>query len=165
METFKAKLGTVFRYNADLTGEVYIQFANESESGRSLARVTYRGNAITTVQIPFEDFLEFAAHASGVPQTSEQQSATAAAYVMDQLRRIGMFDRVTAEKEIEVRELFSKLFAGQPLEPLDAYDQETKRLASQHVVGCLECVDGKRCAAYWNVMLDRARVKNRGQVC
>jgi hypothetical protein len=65
METFNAKLGTVFRYNADLSGEIYIQIANDEAGGP--ARVRYRGTVVTTVQIPAEDFMEFAAAIAGLP--------------------------------------------------------------------------------------------------
>jgi len=75
METFRAKLGTTFRFRSDLSGEILIQFANDSESGRSLTRVTYLGNVVSTVQIPVEDFLELAAHVAGLPPWAPEKDA------------------------------------------------------------------------------------------
>lgn len=160
MQEFKARLGTVFRWKADLTGEVYIQF---SESASSLARVRYVGNVVTTVQVPLEDLMEFAAHISNVPETPEGLNELAAAAVMEQLRQLGVFERVTQEKQDTARELFLVLFSGkQPgLAPLDAYDRETKALASAHVGSCFACDEVRRCAEYWRILLDRTQAKDR----
>jgi len=159
LETFRAKLGTTFRYRADLTGEVYVQF--EDREGAP-ARVAYQGNVTTTIQIPLEDLMEFVAHVSGVPETPEGMGAIATAHVMEQLRQAGVFTRATPAAENAAREIFLDLFTPKkPLEPLDEYDRQTKELASAHVASCVECGGVDRCVAYWRVMLDRIRAKNR----
>jgi hypothetical protein len=68
METFRAKLGTTFRYNLDLTEAILVQF-DESRV------VVYRGNVVTTVAIPSTDFLEFAAHIAGLPPWAPEKDA------------------------------------------------------------------------------------------
>ncbi len=157
MESFTAKLGTKFRYRSDLQDAIYIQIEN-----RSGVAVSYVGNIITTIQVPAEDLLEFVARVSDVPQSAEGMGVAAAAYVMDQLRVIGLFNAVSAETENKAREMFCKLFSGErPDAPLDDYDRQTKELATAHVAGCRSCDEINRCPDYWKVMLARARAKSR----
>jgi|SRR5882724_2295558 len=162
LEFFRAKLGTVFRWNQDLTGELYIQF---QEGEGSAARLRYRGNVVTTVQIPVEDLMEFAAHVSGLPETPEGMGAVTTAYVMEQLREAGVFTPALPAVENAAREIFLALFTPKnPLASLDAYDRETKELATAHVASCVACLDERRCEGYWRIMLDRMRAKNRKAV-
>lgn len=60
METFTAKHGTAFRYNADLSGEI---------------ECATRGTSSQVWSVPAEDFMEFAAHVAGLPPWAPEKDA------------------------------------------------------------------------------------------
>lgn len=164
MLTFRAKLGTTFRYRADLSGEVLVQVRGE-EAAAGANTVACGDHVVSTIGVPLEDVMEFAAHLSGVPETPEGQNVIATAYVMNQLRELGVFRRATGGEENAARELFLSIFAGQrPGAALGEYDLKTKELASAHVASCVACSETTRCADYWRIMLDRTQAKKPGEI-
>jgi hypothetical protein len=74
------------------------------------------GCTVTTLGVPAEDFMEFAAHIAGAP----------------------------------------------PWQPSkDPYDRETMELMVKHVETCSECHLEQRCSKYFELILERVKVKER----
>ena len=84
MLTFKAKLGTEFFYDPNLTGEVWI-----IGRVRSLC-------ATPTVVIPARDLLDFCRHASGIPAKGSRQETDELMRILDSC---GVFDRKQSRGE------------------------------------------------------------------
>jgi hypothetical protein len=71
MKTFRARaFRTTFHYHEDLSGEITVQVNGEEAAGANTVRwedATGHHYAVSTIGVPAEDFMEFAAHVAGLP--------------------------------------------------------------------------------------------------
>lgn len=67
MEIFKAKLGTTFYYNLDLSGNIMVVRDLGLTAQESPMRIGHEGDDRVGLTVPAEDFMEFAAHVAGLP--------------------------------------------------------------------------------------------------